>query len=401
VKLLTLATFIIFFSFCSISSVGAAEPFASASDPYAVELLKATCDFYKALKSYSCSLEEDLSLKKAGVTNHHHSKFICNMVRPNLIDIVIDREGKRSHLAVLPSESFLYRSDWNMYINLERIGAEAAFANQDFQLITNGAIRTSLLTKLRGANPYSEIVLGFAQLDYQGAEMILGKSCHHLRLVRSEYCTDIWVRAKGSPWIMKVTPYRSQETGTGSTLLTFIYRRQQDSPRRISLACRPPANAIETGSFEGNPDREKRHPLLHSKAPQFKLDTFDGTTFALKAKRGKVVIIEFWATWCAPCCRALPVLAAIADKYKNEEIEFLAINKNEDDEKVRTFLNAHPFITSAGIDRDEKVCALYDVGAIPQTVIIDRYGKVSAVHIGNSDDLRDKITSELEQLLHR
>jgi uncharacterized protein (TIGR03435 family) len=97
-----------------------------------------------------------------------------------------------------------------------------------------------------------------------------------------------------------------------------------------------------------------------------------------KALKGKVVVLEFWATWCGPCVAAMPHLNELADKLKDEPIQFIAITA-EDEKVVRPFLRRKPIHAWVGLDTDRSMFDDYGVTGIPHTVILDQNGLIAAI----------------------
>jgi peroxiredoxin len=93
------------------------------------------------------------------------------------------------------------------------------------------------------------------------------------------------------------------------------------------------------------------------------------------------------------------VLIQVSEEYAQRGVEFVAINQMEHAAKVKSFLREHSMHVTAGLDPDGEVSRLYHVGGIPQTLIIGRDGIVHFVHIGNSDELREQVTTELNSLV--
>ena len=113
--------------------------------------------------------------------------------------------------------------------------------------------------------------------------------------------------------------------------------------------------------------------------------------------RGKVVIIDFWATWCAPCRRSLPRLADLEANKKG--VRVLAVNV--DDERINAveFIKQHNVKITSVYDVKKDVAGSYDVPAMPSALIVDRSGIVRFVHTGYTEKDLDLIKKEAESLL--
>jgi thiol-disulfide isomerase/thioredoxin len=147
-------------------------------------------------------------------------------------------------------------------------------------------------------------------------------------------------------------------------------------------------------------ESEPSHALVGQKAPLFKAAMLDESPFALADHLGKsVIILDFWATWCGPCVRALPVMAEVAAEYKSKGVELFAVNLQDDAEGVRAFLKENKLDIQVVMDRDGGVGTLYQAEAIPQTVIIGKDGTVERVHVGVSPNLKSELVGDLDALL--
>jgi len=91
-----------------------------------------------------------------------------------------------------------------------------------------------------------------------------------------------------------------------------------------------------------------------------------------------VVVVDFWASWCAPCVGAIPKLDALRSELSNEPVRFFSVSY-EPKEKVKAFLEKHPMATTVGLDRDLATFTSYIAWGIPMTYVVDGNGKVAAV----------------------
>ena len=133
-------------------------------------------------------------------------------------------------------------------------------------------------------------------------------------------------------------------------------------------------------------------------APEIKLEKLlqapsDAQTSATSLK-GKVVVLEFWATWCLPCMPAINHLNGVAAKFKDKPVQFIAITDEGDESLVRKFLNEQPIQGWVGLDTDGSVFSAYKPGGRPHTVLVDRNGQIAAITYA------DKVTAAvLDDLL--
>lgn len=157
----------------------------------------------------------------------------------------------------------------------------------------------------------------------------------------------------------------------------------------------------------GNPDAKGSKPggkpprkMVANSAPDFALKDLDGKTVALEQFIGdKIVIIEFWATWCGPCRMTMAAVHNVREKFRGRDVEVLSIDQGEDSTKVGSFVKAKNLKLWVLLDTDNEVSRSYGVTGIPTLFVIDKEGVVKARVVGFRPDLEAALTQFLEQLL--
>lgn len=139
-------------------------------------------------------------------------------------------------------------------------------------------------------------------------------------------------------------------------------------------------------------------PLVGQPAFSFKLDMPDGHRFNLADHKGRVVVLDFWATWCGPCMQSLPLIDGVVREFAGQQVELVAVNLEEQAEHVTATLERHKLKIPVALDRDGVVAAKYAVTAIPQTVVIDREGKVARLFVGGGKKTADSLRKALQEL---
>jgi thiol-disulfide isomerase/thioredoxin len=117
-------------------------------------------------------------------------------------------------------------------------------------------------------------------------------------------------------------------------------------------------------------------------AAEFKLPARTGEAVSLSGLKGQVVLINFWATWCGPCRKEMPLLEQIQKKYASLGFTMLGVNVEEDTTMMDTFLKDVPVTFPILLDPANGVSKLYNVSAMPSTVIVDRKGNIRYLHQG-------------------
>lgn len=128
-------------------------------------------------------------------------------------------------------------------------------------------------------------------------------------------------------------------------------------------------------------------------APDFNIELFDGGNFRLSDQKGKIVVINFFASWCVSCGEETPTLEKVAHQYPPEKVVFLAIAVDDTEKKARTFLQKHGLTIPAGLDKTGKIKDDYGLYGMPTTFFIDKNGKINYLHAGvvTEDLLRHEI----------
>jgi thiol-disulfide isomerase/thioredoxin len=136
-----------------------------------------------------------------------------------------------------------------------------------------------------------------------------------------------------------------------------------------------------------------------SRAPAIQLKDLSGKDFRWGALSGKVVLVDFWASWCGPCKQELPVLEELYKKYRARGFEVIGINQDEDPANASKFLRRSPLSFAVLHDRGRSVAAAYAPQKMPSSYLIDRQGLVRYVHAGFKADDVAGLEREINTLL--
>ena len=135
------------------------------------------------------------------------------------------------------------------------------------------------------------------------------------------------------------------------------------------------------------------------KAPNFMIKDLGGNTVSLEDYRGKIVFLNFWATWCPPCRAEMPSMEKLYAQFKNEDFAILAIDMREDAGKVRAFKEQFKLSFPMLLDSDGSVGAAYGIVSIPTTYLVDRNGYLLGGALGPRDWDGENAVALINQLL--
>jgi len=193
-------------------------------------------------------------------------------------------------------------------------------------------------------------------------------------------------------WIDAEGPALLRKTSLGDFAMTYIDWAW--NPRLPDQTYQLPAthgyqeiafNFPEGGSWVGK------------QAPELALATLTGERSQLSDLRGEVIVLDFWATWCGPCMKELPIIDRIVDEFSGRGVMLLAVTNETDVDRIQAAIQKLNVTVEVAIDVDDNSSA-FGVVAIPHLVVIDRQGDIQAVHIGLTSGLEETLRDELEQL---
>lgn len=261
-----------------------------------------------------------------------------------------------------------------------------------------------LINALFTESPYEVIMEGVTSAVYKDKLDYKGTSCHQIELVQesedgSQKITwQMLIEAGPAPLLRRIVVNMNQN----DVALThqWSFDRWQTTPDFTDKTFAPtaPAYGREVLSFGEQPD----HALIGEKAADFSLKDMDGNTFELsEGLKNNIAVIDFWAIFCPPCRKALPVLSEFHQEYKDKGVLIYGINTQDTKKEVAAFVKEHevslPMLLAASkpqIPRD------YGVRGIPQTVIINKNGIIQSVHVGfDPRSSPGQLKNELDALL--
>ncbi|MGH7267738.1 MAG: TlpA family protein disulfide reductase [Candidatus Rokuibacteriota bacterium] len=128
--------------------------------------------------------------------------------------------------------------------------------------------------------------------------------------------------------------------------------------------------------------RSIESPMIGRHAPAFALTLFDGRALRLEDLRGRVVLVNFWASWCPPCRAEASTLEATWRRLQTQGVVFVGINTQDEEPRAREFLEEFGISFPNGRDAGGRVAVDYGVWGLPEAFIVDHEGRITYKHIG-------------------
>lgn len=178
-------------------------------------------------------------------------------------------------------------------------------------------------------------------------------------------------------------------------------RKQKMKIKKTSLLCISFIMFLALAGCKGKKGGEetKAPPLKGDVAVDVTLQDLEGKKIKLSQFKGKVVMLNFWATWCPPCREEMPSMDAMYQKFKGTDLVMLAVSIDENAETVREFMKKNNYTMPVYHDPNKDAGAAYGITGVPETFIIDKKGVIAEKVIGPMDWMKPEVTDFIQGLL--
>ena len=177
-----------------------------------------------------------------------------------------------------------------------------------------------------------------------------------------------------------------------------LARMGKTAEARVAFnACAEAASAKDPMRYRAKHFAEDPSLSLHKMAPAFEVTTLDGTSFNLDNMTGRVVLVDFWATWCGPCKQELPNIQKIAKEFANEPLTIISISWDADEHQWKDFVSKHEMTWLQYRDANHQLSDRFGINAIPHYFTIDSDGVLTAEMLGSGHDVEGKLKKLLKR----
>jgi thiol-disulfide isomerase/thioredoxin len=166
----------------------------------------------------------------------------------------------------------------------------------------------------------------------------------------------------------------------------------------VALALAAPATAAPPDDAGGACDAPLR-PWARGATPALAGEDLSGRAVDLRALRGRVVLVQFWASWCEPCAAELPAIARLRARHADRGLAVLTVNHGEGAARAEAFLREVGADLPVLLDRDHRAARAWGVGGLPSSFLVDARGRVHGWNFGACDWTRGEPAAVLERLL--
>lgn len=376
--------------------------------PEAQKMMDETAKAYGELKSLDLTGTLNANFEAAGRKEGGTFAFTSSYVTPNKFRYA----AKDQFLAGISGDQFyLYDKNRNAY--LQAPAAKEKVATKDlpepFPRIISMQQNASLLLAL-AKDPAADLLIDAVDVA-KVEDSKLGDVAFPTLKVTYKDNTSVTLAIDPSTHLLRKTTadIRAQLVSNNvpdvkAASYTVDYESTTpDAPvKGEQFAWTPPAGAKDMKAAAPQEEQSPADALVGKNAPDFKLPGLDGKTVALADLKGKVVVLDMWATWCPPCRASLPHLDEFYQANKAAGVQVFAVNQAEEKDKVQAFVEKTKLVVPVLLDADGKVGESYKANAIPETVVIAKDGKVAKVFVGfdpNStpEELHKVVDAELKK----
>ena len=252
-------------------------------------------------------------------------------------------------------------------------------------------------------------VYGDTSVKLLNSAEIDGERCYRIEASNGDYVSVFWIDE--DEWVLRA---QSDSRPSESGRITQTTRYQVDiNPdfRNVSFVPDLPEGFRDMTVAELKAEQAAKRAEYYRNNPRklsvevgeqledWELKDLDGNAYRLSDQRGKVVLMDFWSTWCGPCKAAMPSMQKLHDKYKDQGLQLFGISMWErDPEDAPEFVEDVEYSYQFLLNGDE-LGERFDIPSIPTFMLVDKEGKLSMFHIGHSKEVESELDKAIKELL--
>jgi peroxiredoxin len=374
--------------------------------------IRAACAYVRGLKSFRLKIASTVRIEADGLKQEMTARSAFAVRRPNQAASVLTY-GFMGGTVVCDGKK-VYRCMPMMGRYTEE-NAPATLADLEMEKDI-GMVGTGfpLMQALISADPAETMLAGVTGGASLGVRDLDGVKCRVVRFTQEKgFAWEAWIEEGERPLLRQLVPdltdmaegvgaFGPLPPGMKNVRYEMRLRLDQWEPNAAlgdaEFVFVPPPGARKVDSLLEETPPPVQAELLGKTAPDFTLPLRGGGEFALAKQRGKVVALEFWASWCGVCEHAVPRLSEMASAYAGRGLVFMPICVDQEPRDVEAYFKKNrPFPTA--LDGRHEVGDRYGQMALPLLVLVDRTGVVQAMHAGFAPDIEQAIRGDLDRLL--
>lgn len=381
---------------CLFAAFSASSQEAAAPD---TALLQRGLDFVKGLESFSTEVTMRFDLAdKSGRTRDGELTGKLDIAGTDKARFRVNTEQGALELFYGPDSKLIYMEEGNQYVEGDRFGDRrevlGVMPSNEFS-----PAQVLLSDFVHGSPSILENITTATTDGQDGA----ADTPLHIQVSDGEITTDFWFRRGEQPLLEKFSVDLLKMASASNpdltkVVLTYTFANWNTSPgfAEDHFTFKKPEGAT---AVDPSAPRGEVESLEGKAAPQIELPLLGGGTMNLASHKDKdVVVLDFWASWCGPCRKGLPIASEVTATFKDKNVVFYAVNVGENAEAAQGFLDQMKLSMPVALDEQTVAASKYGAVSIPQMVIIGKDGVVKKVEVGLSPNLKEELTATLTEL---
>lgn len=252
-------------------------------------------------------------------------------------------------------------------------------------------------------NNGSQLLTAAEKVESKGEKAIDGTQCDGYLLAYPAFDVTAWIGKGNTPVLRRaeidLTKSMEDQTHDGGPVTATVQVDVSDWKPDVEVKDSQFEFIPPDGVEQAKEEPEEKAPDMEGKpAPDFDLPLLGGGKAKLSDLKGKVVVLDFWASWCGPCRMAMPIIDKVTESMADKGVVLYAVNQREEEEAIRGFLDKVKLNPKVALDKEGTAGDAYGAHSIPTIVLIGRDGVVGKYYQGIGPDFENDLKQALEKL---